>query len=156
MGACAGLCYNALWYYPVLILIGGVGTIVWDVWLQQEVGKMRAKWIAKKRRARDEGGDAERLDISQSIPLEEHAQDVSTTLTQRKPHGEDSNSHALTEEVSAGQQGSIANGLPIEGVQSPEAARIEDTKTHTISVRLGISLILGFLGMLLLSRLKRF
>jgi hypothetical protein len=29
-GACAGLCYNALWYFPVLMLCGGMATVVWD------------------------------------------------------------------------------------------------------------------------------
>ncbi|KAL5119310.1 hypothetical protein ACEQ8H_002797 [Pleosporales sp. CAS-2024a] len=30
-GACAGLCYNAIWYFPVLIVMGGTATAMWDV-----------------------------------------------------------------------------------------------------------------------------
>ncbi|KAK2466095.1 hypothetical protein APHAL10511_001737 [Amanita phalloides] len=30
ISASAGLCYNALWYYPVLIILGGFTTLLWD------------------------------------------------------------------------------------------------------------------------------
>ncbi|KAF8639884.1 hypothetical protein AX17_001138 [Amanita inopinata Kibby_2008] len=30
LAACAGLCYNALWYYPVLITLGGCATLLCD------------------------------------------------------------------------------------------------------------------------------
>lgn len=145
MGACAGLCYNALWYFPILILIGGVATIIWDVWLQQMVGKMRAKWEAKRRRARNEGGDAEGFNTSPSIPLKEHAQAAPAKLTQRKPQAEGSKGHASTEQDPAGQH-PFANGSACEGAESAESAPVADTETHNISVKMGISLILGFLG----------
>ncbi|KZS94282.1 chromate ion transporter-like protein [Sistotremastrum niveocremeum HHB9708] len=35
LGGCAGMLYNALWYFPVLMALGGVATILWDYrWLQ--------------------------------------------------------------------------------------------------------------------------
>lgn len=148
-GACAGLCYNALWYFPVLILIGGVATAIWDVWLQQSVGKMRANWRSKNRRAKGQEGDVERTRSSQSIPLEEHAKAASTNLTQRKPQAEGSDRPASTERNIAGQD-SFTNDSARGGAASTEAAPIADTKTHSISVRLGLSLVTGFLGTLLL------
>jgi hypothetical protein len=94
MGACAGLCSKALWYFPVLILTGGVATIIWDVWLQQRIGKLRTKWEAKRRRAaRNEGGDVEGVNASQSIPLEEHTQAALSGLNQRKPQVQSSGGH---------------------------------------------------------------
>ena len=33
LGACAGLCYNALWYFPLLMVLGGLATVIWDGWL---------------------------------------------------------------------------------------------------------------------------
>ncbi|KAF8631564.1 hypothetical protein AX15_002317 [Amanita polypyramis BW_CC] len=30
LAACAGLCYNTLWYYLVLIFLGGLSTLLWD------------------------------------------------------------------------------------------------------------------------------
>jgi hypothetical protein len=146
-GACAGLCYNALWFFPVLILIGGIAAVVWDVWMQRSVSRMRANWMSKKRRARSQDGDVEEIRSSQSIPLEGHAQATSANLTQRKPQAEGPERHSLTEHDSAGQ-GSPANGSVRAGAGSIEAAPISDTKTHNISVKLGISLIIGFLGTL--------
>ncbi|KAK4554731.1 hypothetical protein LTR86_008233 [Recurvomyces mirabilis] len=43
LGACAGLCYSALWYFPVVVTVGGAMTAVWDVWLSRVVGKFRAQ-----------------------------------------------------------------------------------------------------------------
>ena len=41
-GGTAGILYNALWYFPVLMVVGGVSTIVWDYhWLQRLVGSIR-------------------------------------------------------------------------------------------------------------------
>ena len=37
-GACAGLCYNALWFFPVLLVVGGIVTVLWDAWLGREGG----------------------------------------------------------------------------------------------------------------------
>src|SRR5262245_41096220 len=52
-GACAGLCFTALWYFPVLITTGGVATVVWDLWLRQKIGKLRVQ-RARKRNSADE------------------------------------------------------------------------------------------------------
>ena len=51
-GACAGLCYNALWYFPALIVCGGVVSVLWDIWLMRWVGKMKARYQNRRRRAR--------------------------------------------------------------------------------------------------------
>ncbi|KAL8663603.1 MAG: hypothetical protein Q9168_008067 [Polycauliona sp. 1 TL-2023] len=41
-GGTAGILYNALWYFPVLMVVGGVSTIVWDYhWLQRLVSSFR-------------------------------------------------------------------------------------------------------------------
>lgn len=47
-------------------------------------------------------------------------------------------------------QDSSTNDSALGGAASTEAAPIADTKTHNISVRLGLSLVTGFLGTLLL------
>lgn len=58
-GACAGLCYSALWYYPVLIALGGSSAVIWDLWLGRQVRLLRQAWQAKKRRAADQAAVAE-------------------------------------------------------------------------------------------------
>ncbi|KAJ5313139.1 CAZyme family AA3 [Penicillium atrosanguineum] len=43
-GACAGLCYNALWYFPMLMLGGGLVIAVWDGWLYSQVQRAKTAW----------------------------------------------------------------------------------------------------------------
>lgn len=41
-GATAGMLYNTLWYFPVLMVVGGCSTTIWDRrWLQNLVRKIR-------------------------------------------------------------------------------------------------------------------
>lgn len=47
-GACAGLCYNALWYFPVLMVIGGLTALVWDEWLQAVCLESVSRWRTRK------------------------------------------------------------------------------------------------------------
>lgn len=42
-GGCAGLCFNALWYFPVLIVIGGFVTVLWDLWGYSVVKQFRKR-----------------------------------------------------------------------------------------------------------------
>ena len=46
-GGGAGLCYNALWYFPVLVVISGVVTVAWDLWVRGWV-----RTFAQRRRTR--------------------------------------------------------------------------------------------------------
>ncbi|KAF7713989.1 Chromate ion transporter [Penicillium ucsense] len=43
-GACAGLCYNALWYFPVLMVIGGLAIVTWEGWLYAQVQRAKRAW----------------------------------------------------------------------------------------------------------------
>jgi hypothetical protein len=43
-GACAGLCYNALWYFPVLMIAGGLVTVIWDLWIPRLLHKVKTRW----------------------------------------------------------------------------------------------------------------
>ncbi|KAJ2931703.1 hypothetical protein H1R20_g5526, partial [Candolleomyces eurysporus] len=47
-GGGAGLCYNALWYFPVLIIIAGVVTVLWDRWVRRLVARLVQKRRAKR------------------------------------------------------------------------------------------------------------
>lgn len=137
-GACAGICYNALWYFPVLIVIGGVITIIWDVWLQQKIGKLRHKWESQRRRARNEGGDAEEVGISQSTPS-------AREMRPRQPE-------AIKRRVQAGS--STDRIVPVQEDADPSQSSRRSTysppttdgQAHTIPIKLGIALIVGFFG----------
>jgi len=139
-GACAGMCYNALWYFPVLIVVGGVVTVVWDAWLQQRIGKLRAGWVAKRRRARNEGGDAEDVNATQIIPTAEELQPRRPEAVKRKPHVGNSTSTQPAQHTPpspASQRGSSND--------TPEPTPVIDTAKHTFPVKTGIAIISFFL-----------
>ncbi|KAJ4383875.1 hypothetical protein N0V86_000718 [Didymella sp. IMI 355093] len=143
-GACAGICYNALWYFPILIAVGGITTVLWDVWLAQKVGKAKAKWEAKRRRARDEAGDAEEINASQDVHAVELQVQRPEAVKRRAQAGTSTDrivsAEAASESGRAGSQRSTELETPI--ICPP----IADVGTHNISVKLGISLIVGFLA----------
>lgn len=43
-GACAGLCYNSLWYFPVLMVVGGLAIAIWDGWLYNHMQRLKSAW----------------------------------------------------------------------------------------------------------------
>ncbi|KAI5262340.1 chromate ion transporter-like protein [Aureobasidium subglaciale] len=47
-GACAGLCYTALWYFPALVGIGGIIAVMWDLYLSRAINKLLAKQRQKR------------------------------------------------------------------------------------------------------------
>ncbi|KAG2013845.1 chromate transporter [Coprinopsis cinerea AmutBmut pab1-1] len=51
LGGSAGMCYNAIWYFPVLIIFGGVTTVVWDSWLQGWVAAFRQRRLKRRHRS---------------------------------------------------------------------------------------------------------
>ncbi|RMJ28857.1 Chromate ion transporter [Aspergillus sp. HF37] len=52
-GACAGLCYNSLWYFPVLMVIGGFAIVAWDGWLSRQVLRAKLAWKNRHNRPVD-------------------------------------------------------------------------------------------------------
>lgn len=53
LGGCAGMLYNALWYFPVIIAVSGLVTLVWDS------GLIRSRVQRLRRRRRTVENDAE-------------------------------------------------------------------------------------------------
>lgn len=49
VGGCAGMCYNALWYFPVLLVLGGIATVTWDFLGQAWVRKWRQATRVRRR-----------------------------------------------------------------------------------------------------------
>jgi hypothetical protein len=141
-GACAGLCYNALWYFPVLIIGGGITTVIWDVWMHQKVGKMKATYQAKRRRARNEQGDAEEIPATQSIPVELTRPEA----VKRRPQAGSSADRIVPEQEEAGRSHAGKQPTVDDATKSVATPTVADTKTHNISVKVGVSLIVGFLA----------
>jgi hypothetical protein len=148
-GACAGICYNALWYFPILIVAGGVTTVLWDTWLAQRVGKLKAKWESKRRRARNEAGDAEEVPASQDIQPVQQVELRRPDAVKRRPQAGNSTDRIVPEE-DVSSSGRAASQFSTEPVTAADLPPVADVKTHNISIKLGLSLIAGFLGKSLL------
>jgi chromate transport protein ChrA len=108
--ACAGLCYSALWYFPVIMVIGGVVAVVWDGGLGQRVGRWRA--AAARRRRPDVQAGVEEAGVGVA----------SSTISRELPRTSSNNTE-------------------------PQPAIQEDTAPeHSISVRVGIAIVVLFFG----------
>ncbi|PPQ77389.1 hypothetical protein CVT25_010971 [Psilocybe cyanescens] len=85
MGGCAGMCYNALWYFPVLLVLGGSLTLVWDFWGQ----RWTIRWKARSRFRRRSSSTPE-LEIgleTDGIPMEDIQQehnDIGSSSSHRR------------------------------------------------------------------------
>jgi hypothetical protein len=90
--ACAGLCYNALWYFPVIMIIGGSMTVIWDQWLRGKVGRIRAKMNGSERSPRtDEEAEITQIEMAVSTPstdLNESRQAVGSNQHTSSPPNE--------------------------------------------------------------------
>ena len=132
LGACAGLCYNTLWYFPLLMLLGGLATVIWDGWMSQKIGKVRAKL---KRRKHNPEGTAEETGAADSVPLEERVE--SQDGIQRR-----------TATAESRKSDPSAETLPHSSADStrPQPAQTENTSDHAIRIRVGIVITALFFG----------
>ena len=73
LGATAGMLYNALWYFPLLMFLAGFMTVVWDFrWLHRPVGKLLGM---VRRRTADESEEAD------VYPMQDQSQDETPGMT---------------------------------------------------------------------------
>ncbi|KAL4887886.1 chromate transporter-domain-containing protein [Aspergillus ambiguus] len=120
LGACAGICYSALWYFPVLMVIGGLVTVVWDGYLSQALRRAMAKWRRRNIRPED---TTEAGSTDAGIDLQEQAapqgRNSTGTMRSRKP-------------------GSTTVTHPHAGPDSPNATDSPPSQDHIIRLRVGI------------------
>ncbi|OAQ71749.1 chromate transporter [Purpureocillium lilacinum] len=95
LGAAAGMLYNALWYFPLLMFLAGVSTVVHDQrWLHKPVRAVITRAMAVKRRVRRAGGGG----VDASAPPPEPANEAPIEATQSTlPLTEDGHSSAEQE-----------------------------------------------------------
>lgn len=73
LGAAAGMLYNALWYFPLLMFLAGFMTVVWDFrWLHRPVEKLLGM---VRRRTADESEEAD------VYPMQDQPQDGTPGMT---------------------------------------------------------------------------
>ncbi|KAF1982267.1 putative chromate ion transporter [Aulographum hederae CBS 113979] len=131
MGAVAGLCYNALWFFPTLMAIGGIAAVVWDGWLGQRWRKLRAR-VRGRRSVR--GDEAGRDGVDDGVALEDGVEMASGRALQRRSKA--------TADVQTPRE------MDSERLSSPSsndaAAPPAENAYHTIKIRAGIALLILF------------
>ena len=145
--ACAGMCYNALWYFPVLMVGGGTITVVWDQWARNFVGKLKIRWRRRKPQAdilemaeatlpldnrvrHDGGGDqvSRRSIISTSGSIHLRQQSASTGVDPKTVTSEDTPPDERASEVSRSE--AVSN-------------------VHVLPAKIGLAIVILFLGLFL-------
>lgn len=132
-GACAGLCYNALWYFPLLMVSGGLAAVIWDGWMSQRIGKLRAQL---KRRRSNPQIQAEEASATNSIPLQERPVE----------------NHGIQRRTVAAANLSASEGPESTTLRAStdqiHRQQVQPTSTdHIIRVRVGIAIVVLFFGM---------
>jgi hypothetical protein len=131
-GACAGLCYNALWYFPVLMIIGGFLTAIWDGWLYQQIWKARIAWKNRHRRPQEPDVTDRAPTGVEDIPLEENREQRRETARPRKANPG----------IGGLPQSSADVTRPTQSVDDP-------SQEHVIRIRVGVLIMVLFFGALL-------
>jgi hypothetical protein len=132
-GACAGLLYSSLWYFPTLIIIGGVVNCGWEMLLRNWTARLQRWWVAKRRpRSPAEADEAPPTD---SVELSTMPADAAESLRKRNPSdrssiGRDNAPAAMESEGTAPAQANSANPI------------------HTVSIKVGLCIVFSVLGQL--------
>ena len=145
--ACAGLCYNALWYFPVLMVGGGISTVVWDMWVRNFVGKLKIRW----RRRRPQSEILEMTDAT--LPLDNRVghNEGGDQLSRRSILSLKSTSGS----VQLRQHGASAGVDPRTDEDNPPDERASArsrtepvSNVHFVTAKIGFAIVIVFLGMI--------
>lgn len=153
-GACAGLLYSALWFFPVLIIAGGIVTAIWDVKLRQLIMKAKRRWQQKRRARRTESPEvrpgeeaAEQGEVIELPAVAAQDENVDRTGLQRRaaPATTTATPMSTAESSNAVQARDSSKEDEAEGTNS-RTPPSTDVHSHGISIRVGCIIIAGFFG----------
>lgn len=131
-GACAGLCYNALWYFPVLLIIGGLATAIWDGWMSRQIQRVKSAW-RNRHNCPQEPEDA----AANSTPMENMQSEETQgneTMRSRKTNS------------SSGTLPQTSQPAEAEAEAEPTPPQVPSHE-HAIRIRTGLIILVLFLGM---------
>lgn len=132
-GACAGLCYNTLWYFPVLMLIGGLAIAIWDGWLYSQIQRRRVTWKNRHRHPADS----------------EEAYANSMTIDSIPPGQVERNETIRSRKVNPGGTIPQCSGTLLSSTGSIETGANQSPKNF-IRVRTGLAILTIFFGISLI------
>lgn len=128
----------------MLVVVGGITTAIWDMWLRQQIGKIQAKRRMNRRVGNDEGAAEENR--ADSIALEEPSSSRAVDGLQRRNNANSSKEGVSTDRTEA--QSSTPRDTQDRGDESTQegVSSVTDTQTHRVSGKMGIAIIAGFFG----------
>jgi len=149
LGATAGMLYNALWYFPVLMFAAGVGIVVWDFRWLHPLGRWATGVYTRVRKGKAEsegreagvelgerrGEDGETRGDSTQLPEPGNAREGDDGLTNR---GATPSPPTASEKTSP-----PASALPVTS-QDSEARIIPTSRRITVSWQAGTAIIICF------------
>jgi len=135
VGGCAGMCYNALWYFPVLLILGGFATVSWDCFGQSYLMKWRQRKLFRRRLSNPPEPETglEEEDIPMD-PINEEARSADLGGSHQR-HGASAPPSVLP-----------PNQTSVHSSSSIRTSRIE-ALTYRIPVKMGLSLIALFFAL---------
>lgn len=131
-GACAGLCYNALWYFPVLMVIGGIAIALWDGWMSSQVLRGKRAWRNRHHRPTEpEEANSSNLELqAASAALAEQNDGVRSRKT---------------------NQAGNSSQAPVPAAESTRSTETEASQLpvyqYRVSIRTGLIIMVAFFGM---------
>lgn len=154
-GACAGVCYNSLWYFPILMLAGGLASVIWDGWMAQQVRRMKVVWQSRHSRpAEPEEADTSANDNGEirSLPI---------ALGELGGNGQAPNTDDSSRQTTsvrsrraAPAHGTMAAVTPTAAAPPPRIdGEGQPSEAHFIRIWIGILLLVVFPGMLFIPSL---
>lgn len=142
-GACAGVCYSALWYFPVVIVTGGAICGVWDVWARAKLERFKLRLRRKWRGDARDGAAEEAADVrAERVEMTARESQTGGDVQRRRRAKEQTDEVAETSheaETRAPQQSTVAE-------EQQERAHTH----HSISIPTGIGFIALTFGTFLL------
>ncbi|KJA29875.1 hypothetical protein HYPSUDRAFT_31893 [Hypholoma sublateritium FD-334 SS-4] len=134
-GGCCGLCYNALWYLPVLLVFAGQVTMIWDMTGQ----RLQVKWRNRRRSRRR----------SARPPLEEQITEPEEGLPMGGMEQPSSRNSITSGSLRRQTAPPLAQGTTDEDAQrTTPVARTQpsriDISAHNVPIKVGLSVITAF------------
>jgi chromate transport protein ChrA len=132
-GGTAGMLYNALWYYPILMVVGGIATMFWDSRFGQITVRKVTNWNKPRQSQPDAELAAPETEMQNITPdSSEESKQADNSAQRRTGTGQTTSHTASTEAIVDETQRA---GSPIERIV-PQALqlRVLSWKTGTITI----------------------
>ncbi|KAH6915061.1 chromate ion transporter [Coprinopsis sp. MPI-PUGE-AT-0042] len=132
-GGCAGMCYNALWYFPVLIVISGIITVLWDMWLRGWISRYRQRRNKRRRQVPSPTPS----EPSQAAPARQ-GEPADAQGVQRRQ------GHRSSQDIELEERNKPEGSASVKSMPSSLKTVKQNISGHGIPVKIGLGLIATF------------